>query len=208
MEIITNNKINRNDLIHDEGVIYKIIEPESQIFYIGSSVDLYFRMANHKTKFNNKNSDAYYKPFYNKLRELNKKITNCIIENIEVFENISIRNLEKYENEYIKKYENDELNYNKNRAIRTKKEYYIENKEVKKEYANKKIICEICDIEYNTSNKSHHLRSKKHQKAIKNIELVHCHICNEQFKFIDYKNHYDSINHINKSKEIMEKLNF
>jgi hypothetical protein len=178
-----NEKINRKDLIYSKGHIYQLTEPESNIFYIGSSINLNRRMKQHKTDFYNEFDDRYYKPFYVELRRLNKTIKDCTKLHIKEFENITIRELNFYENEYIKLYENNELNFNINRACRTLEDYkdynknYLEkNKEQinlkRKEYREKnKEQIKLQKKEYREKNKEE-LNLKKKEYWEKNKEQI------------------------------------
>jgi hypothetical protein len=157
---------------YQNGKIYSIRSPNTEKYYIGSTIqNLSMRMALHRTLKNPTSS---------------KEIINSGGAYIELIENFPCNNKEellKREGELIRQFKDNIVN--KGIAGRTKKEYMKEYNEDNKEQINiyqkkyfednkdkikinksKKINC-ACGSSINTSNKSYHEKSKKHLEKIK-----------------------------------------
>ena len=142
--------------------IYKIepiVEHDEGEIYIGSTTKKYLsqRMDNHRLCFKSWKSGKT-----NKLTvfDLFDKygIDNCKIYLLESVIAISKDELLAREGYYIKTLKCI------NRCIvgRTRKEYYIDNKDK----INQICICDICNCNYTKSHKSHHEKSLKHQNNL------------------------------------------
>ena len=138
------------------GKIYKLISPNTNKIYIGSTCKKYLcqRMADHNSRFRkwdlNNNDEKYYSSF---------EIMKCGDVKIILLESVNCDSkdeLLKKEREHIDKNKNDIIN--KNLPTRTRKQYYQDNIESIKEKKNTKINCE-CGKNYTLTNKAKHLRS-------------------------------------------------
>lgn len=149
------------------GKIYGIISEKLKKIYIGSTIN----------KINKRFNDHKYR--YRK--GINKCTSSIILEDkyayIKVLEDFpchndrELRNREGFHTQTFKDYDV----VNKRIEGRTKKQYYLQNinsiKEKKRiyrdnnrEFINEKIKCEICDSYFTRTNRSHHIKTKKHRK--------------------------------------------
>jgi hypothetical protein len=137
------------------GKIYKLVSPNSEKIYIGSTCKKYLcqRMADHNSRFRKwdlNNNEKYYSSF---------EIMKCGEVKIILLENINCNTkdeLLKKEREHIESNKNNIIN--KNLPTRTRKQYYQDNIVSIKEKKNKIVNCE-CGKNYTHTNKSKHLRS-------------------------------------------------
>lgn len=138
------------------GKIYKLINDDSDIIYIGSTTQkLHERLSQHKYFYNkNKNSNKNYTSM-----ELFRISNNVRIELIEEIICTSKKELEKKEKEYIIKYFN--ICVNKKIPTRTDSEYYRDNAERIKEK----------DKNYRENNKDK-IRIKKKNYQEKNRDII------------------------------------
>ena len=115
--------------IYEIGIVYMLKELQSGIYYIGWSGNFKKRKLNHKWDFfNDKNKDgSFYLPFYVKLRQIWKTISDCKDYILEEIWNIPKQELKKIENEYIEKNLQNELCFNKYKSyVEDQKKYYKE----------------------------------------------------------------------------------
>lgn len=167
--------------IYPIGRVYAIRSPNIDEIYIGSTFNpLYKRFGEHKGNLNHfKKGKGNYTASFKILEQ-----GNAYIELIEQYENLTKEQLNKYEGEHIRK--NACVNKyvagrstkqwqdeNKNRMDLKSAKWRNENKEklienfkkyidVNKDKIKDKHICE-CGGKYTILNKSHHLKTKKHQ---------------------------------------------
>jgi hypothetical protein len=57
---------------------------------------------------------------------------------------------------------------NKDKINQQRQQYYIDNKNKIKQYRSQKIMCDMCDCNYNLNDKSKHNKTLKHQENLKN----------------------------------------
>jgi hypothetical protein len=153
--------------------IYKISSPQSDKFYIGSTIKkLNIRFSKHKADYKRyieKGVGSYVSSF-----EV-VKFDDAIIELIKDVNCENRKELDKIEGECIKEYHDKILN--KNVAGRTVKEWNEVNKEYIKEYyeANKEKLREKfecnCGGKYSRCDKSTHNKTKKHQLYISTNQI-------------------------------------
>jgi hypothetical protein len=138
------------------GKIYKLVSPNTNKIYIGSTCKKYLcqRMADHNTRFKkwnlNNDNENYYSSF---------EIMKCGQVQIILLESVNCNSkdeLLKKEREHIDK--NIDNIINKNLPTRTNKQYYRDNIVSIKEKKNKIINCE-CGKNYTQTNKAKHLKS-------------------------------------------------
>ena len=172
----TNEMLNefRNKLVN--GKIYKIVDNTNDNIYIGSTCQsLKTRLIEHKCHYK-----TFLKGLCNNTRSFdiikNNDYEIKLLEACEVKTKLELKARERY---FIK---NNEC-VNKQIPTRTKKEWYIDNKEKVKEQtkayrdankdkinfkANEKFDCE-CGGCYQYKNKCQHIKTAKHQKFINNL---------------------------------------
>ena len=177
-----------NNAKYARGKIYTIRSHKTDLIYVGSTVEPYLstRLKGHRNKFKSyKNGSQKYVSSFD-IFELD---IDCYIELYEDYPCNNRRELDKREGEVIR-----ELNcVNKHIAGRTRKEYYLDNKQQinawKKHYCenhkqrikirkkqwynnnkeqrlaqlNQKYTCE-CGGKFTHVNKARHLRTKKHKE--------------------------------------------
>ena len=162
---------------YSTGKIYKVINPQNEIIYIGSTTQkLSSRFCNHEHKGNGNKIILLENYPCNSREELNKKEQE-IIDHFDNLLNIRNAYIPEYK-EYFKEYSKE----NKEKILQHKKKYYEENKKKQKVYydnnidkiseyrkvyyqENKiKIICECgCEIgKYDNK----HKKTKKHIKLM------------------------------------------
>ena len=168
---------------YQDGKIYKILNCKTTDIYVGATCQrLAKRMMNHRTKVKEGKDTA----LYNKMREIG--IEHFYIELIENYPCENSEQLNKREGEWMREI----ATLNEKVAGRTNKEYKKDNKEKireqDKEYyetrseticakprqrynevTSVKMTCDICGSIHNKKNKPLHLRSKKHQEALNNL---------------------------------------
>ena len=171
---------------YHEGKIYKILNSETDDVYVGATCQrLAKRMMNHRTKV----KEGKETTLYNKMREIG--IEHFYIELIKNYPCENSEQLNKREGEWMREI----ATLNEKVAGRTKKEYKQEYKdkirEQDKDYyetrketicqkhrqkyneiTSVKITCDVCGTVHNKKNKPLHLRSKKHQEALKNLNNI------------------------------------
>jgi len=160
--------------------IYKIINDVNNKFYIGSTTQpLYKRINEHRQKHNCMS------------KNLGVNLKECSIILIENFECNNREELLRKEREYIEKYRQEKKEIvnekipirtkeeikkiqdewrinNRTRLLNKKKDYYEKNKIMIRENAKNKITCE-CGSFISKSNKSQHIKTKKHIKYMSSI---------------------------------------
>ena len=165
--------------------VYEISFKDCVDNYIGSCIDLHKRKYYHKSDCYNEKSHNYNYKLYQFIRDKNYDWENVIFEVLEqhdeILDNLELR---KREQHFI-----DDLHptLNSHKAYQTaeqlkeyKKEHYEENREYYKEKykkyreenktkINKKCDCE-CGGKYTQSNNSKHIKTKKHQDYLDNLE--------------------------------------
>jgi hypothetical protein len=162
------------------GKIYKLYIGSCDECYIGSTFEKYIsnRLSGHRRAYKRyKNGKISWVTSF----KLFEKDSDVQIIELERFENITKSQLEKHELEHIKLNPNC---VNKYHPTRSKKDYYIDNKDKIREHyidnkdkikeyyinnkdkINQKFVCEICGGRYTRQNKALHERSKKHKQAI------------------------------------------
>jgi hypothetical protein len=179
---------------YQDGKIYKLVNTESTLTYIGSTTQtLAQRKAKHHSEYKRWNNGKA--KYVTSFKVFDDDEFGCQIILLEAFPCNSKMELEKRERYYIESI----YCINKNRPTRTDKEYYNDNKdsirenqkEYYEEYKNK--ICEnqkeyyednkikilekmkirhncICGSAYNHGDKSKHMKTLKHQKYINSIK--------------------------------------
>ena len=157
------------------GIIYKIVNNENDKIYIGSTCRyIRKRLWDHRKKYNQwiKNKSPYITSF-----EILKyeNVDIVLLEKYPCKSKLELHTRERYhiennncvnkiiptqtDKEYRKK-NKDKLNdYNK--------QYRLNNKNKCHEHKNEKFKCDICDGSYSRSNKSAHLKTKKHLNFVK-----------------------------------------
>ena len=158
----------------NNGKVYKIVSPEYNKFYIGSTTDeLEARLYSHQSqyKFHQKGNGNYVSSFDV------IKYPNCYIKLIEAVNCETREELHKVEGKYQKMF-NDQI-VNKNKAGRTPedvKKYLIEYQKnhydehqvaLKKSYYQPYKCC--CGLEISRGNRTHHIKSKIHSKILNEI---------------------------------------
>ena len=118
---------------------------EKTIDELSSLMDEYSRVIHYKSEK------------YDEVKEHFSKIFNVLLETLAIKRKIK---------------------YNSQKQI-SNKIYYHTHKEQRKEklkekyHSTEKIVCDICQGRYSFSNKTNHIRTKKHEKALENkIDLV------------------------------------
>ena len=166
-----------------DGNTYKILNSETNDVYVGATCQrLVKRMMNHRTKVKEGKETA----LYNEMREIG--IEHFYIELVESYPCENSEQLNKREGEWMREI----ATLNEQVAGRTKKEYKQDFKEKTREkdkqYYEKrqehicakrkqryneitsvKMTCDVCGTDHNKKNKPLHLRSKKHQEALNNL---------------------------------------
>ena len=130
------------------GKVYMITSKQTDKIYIGSTFEtLHRRMCKHKSKFKCKNDN----------RSANQivKFDDCIITQIEEYNNISFEELRKREQEAI--------NTNKDKCINAVSAFT--SKDERKARRATLFTCETCGNTYSHANRVRHLRSKRHINA-------------------------------------------
>lgn len=167
------------------GTIYSIRlkATPSEVLYVGSTCDLDKRKRHHYSDCYNSRHNNFNMPLYEYIRNNNINFRDdCIFEiedeirqEMEEDDNVFRKRLKQSEEEFM---EQLKPKCNKNRAYdgREKKEYYKEywerNKEKLKEKLNEKFVCETCGGKYTRANKSHHLKSNKHQHSLQQAKII------------------------------------
>jgi len=208
------------------GSVYKICTDEKYTdeCYIGSTFDtLEKRFIRHRTDYKKwkKGKSHYFLSSFTLFD--NYGVENCYTELIKQYDVIDREHLEIYETLWIRKFKNKCINKNIPFCIKKlyEKVYYIINKEAHLEQAkvfyqvNKdKILkrqkqpwtCEICNVSVNTSNKSYHLKSKKHQEHLSKTQgqvfeqqdgKWICEFCNLSILTKNKNTHFKSKRHLN-----------
>lgn len=142
---------------YHNGKIYKITSPQSDKFYIGSTInDIRIRLSKHKNNYKNYLNGKYcYVSSFEVI-----KYDDCIIELLKEVKCESKTELEIEEGKTIKEYQDRILN--KNVAGRTKKEYRELNKDISKEY--QKNYRELNKDKLKAINKEYHELNKDKRK--------------------------------------------
>ena len=173
---------------YKNGKIYKILNTVNDECYIGSTCQkLSQRMAKHRKSVNSK--DKKHLKLYQTMREFGidkfyiELVKECPCENVE--------QLRAVEGDYIR----EMGTLNSQIAGRTKQDYVLDTKEVKRDYDKQyrrqngksinqkqrqnynetgsvKMTCEVCGTIHNKKKKPLHSRSKKHQEALNNLSNI------------------------------------
>tara|TARA_R110000803_G_C11974821_1_gene320058 strand:+ start:389 stop:844 length:456 start_codon:yes stop_codon:yes gene_type:complete len=146
--------------------IYQIYCKDKNIteVYVGSTENFHSRCKSHNNCCNNENDEKYNLKVYKFIRE-HGGMVNWVIEPI-----IESDDDTRYDAEvhYFKTY-NSKLNSIFPR--RTRKEYYLDNREDILEKKNKKFQCQ-CGGRFTKNNKSAHLKSKLHLQYLEQNEQI------------------------------------
>jgi hypothetical protein len=155
-------------------LIYKIVCNDLNVTecYVGHTTDFVCRKKSHKKNCLNEKGKKYNYKVYKMIRDNGGWVNYSMIE-IEKFPCQDVNEAKKKEREC---FENHNSSLNTNFPQRSKKEYYIDNKdemnkkqkeyniantEEIKERRRKSFVCE-CGKEFNHENKARHLRTKIH----------------------------------------------
>jgi len=169
-------RINKDQIVAS-GIVYKLHHRSKDLdnnFYIGSTVSEKDRRWKHKTACNNQNDPKYNYKVYQFIRE-NDGWNSWELEPIKKYFNVTIRQLERYEQQTRDEllpnlnnhksgsgishiYQIDQNEYNRQNM----KQYYQENRDGILEKKRHKFTCD-CGGSFASSNKSRHLKSKKHK---------------------------------------------
>jgi hypothetical protein len=167
--------------IYENGKIYTIRSLQTDKYYIGSTCNpLYKRLGQHKStykKYITNNEKYHYITSFEVV-----KYEDCFIELLENYKCNSKDELNKREGELIRLYKDNVVNKeiagrtkkewrvdNKNKIANQQKDYMMKNKEKYDEWFKKKMICE-CGSTHRISDKSKHIKTKKHIKYIETKE--------------------------------------
>ena len=162
---------------YQNGKIYKIINENDEIVYIGSTAQKLCRRYNaHKHKAPNHKIILIENYSCNSKEELCKKEQQIIEEHSDLFNKqrayISEEQKEKYKKEFNKQYRKNNKEYykeyhkkyhenNKNELNEKHKEWYENNKNILNEKRRININCEFCNCEINKGNLKRHQKTKK-----------------------------------------------
>jgi hypothetical protein len=146
-----------------QGIVYGIYH-DDVLLYVGSTIDLHRRISEHNSDCYNENSDKYNKTLYRYIRNNNIDFRNdCSFRILETVSNYKsqddksfLKILRQHENLHIEKINPSQ---NERKAYQSEEECKI--------YRNANNICDVCNGKYITQNKSRHLKTQKHRKAIK-----------------------------------------
>ena len=173
----------KTNIDYAKTIIYKIINYDCpDLVYVGSTTNFTKRKQHHKDAVFNQNSLSHNLKIYKTIRENGgwdcwKMIVIC------EYPCDNKRQAELEEDKYMMELK---ANLNMNRASRTMKQHYEDNKEnIKdknkeyrednkdkiKEHKSKKCTCE-CGAIFTHGNKSQHIKTMKHQKYLNTIEHI------------------------------------
>ena len=131
-------------------------------FYIGSTKDIKYRIARHKSRCYNQNYKEYNIKVYKYIRENCNDWDEVSFQIIDVYDNISIEFKREIEQYYIDYFSN---NLNMVRAKFDKQIYYIKSNKKRIEKRRIKVKCE-CGIISGFTNIARHRKTKIHQKLL------------------------------------------
>ena len=178
---------------YNNGKIYKIIDSENKVIYIGSTTEkLCNRYAKHKHKaIGNKIILIELCPC-NSREELVKREQELIEQYDNLLNKFRAHRTEEYKKEYDKnnkkqhteqhkKYYQENIDKvkekkklyrenNKNKISEKDKKYYQENKSIISEKRKVTVLC-VCGCEIRKSDISRHMKSKKHIKLMNTITI-------------------------------------
>jgi len=179
---MTNTKANEIDPRYENGKIYKVVCNNTGRIYIGSTYHtIEFQLKSHE-----QNYKAYLKYIKCKengkkgLKRISFKTSYKIIKDgnykIELIKPYPCKNRTELEREegrhQLEAKANENINcVNKNIAGRTNKEYREANRDIINKKKREKFTC-VCGGKYTRTHKAQHFKSKKHQKFLKQKELV------------------------------------
>lgn len=155
-------KINYQNII-----IYQIycLDPTIDDVYIGSTTNLRLRRSYHKSNCNNEKSKKYNYKVYNFIRA-NGGFDNFRVELLEQFPCNNKEEALQREGYWIR---NKHASLNSCIAGRTMKQYYIDNKDKRKEqmkeYNSKPVTC-TCGVKIRRDCLKQHQKTKKHQNLL------------------------------------------
>ena len=179
-----------------DGIVYKLFckDADATEFYIGSTKEFHRRQLNHKTLCNNEKRKNYNLKVYKYIRD-NGGYDKFDYEILELGEYENKYQLQERERFFINTLKPTLNNYIPNRTL---KEYYQDNKEIKKEYAKEysdnnrekinkrqkeyrvnnrekinekrkeKIECKVCNCMIMRTYKARHNRTQKHLNNLNN----------------------------------------
>lgn len=161
---------------YSNSIIYKLCCKDIQVkeIYVGSTTDFRARKFGHKSICANQNSKKYHLNVYKFIREHGnwENWDMVMIEQFECSNKLQLHKRERYWIEVL------DAKLNGYIPSRTSQEYYQthkerllryqeENKEQRSIYRKQNYICE-CGIIYTHSNKSRHVKTKKHIDLLNN----------------------------------------
>tara|TARA_R110001606_G_scaffold140258_1_gene279016 strand:+ start:31 stop:549 length:519 start_codon:yes stop_codon:yes gene_type:complete len=166
---------------YNNGKIYKIINLENKVIYIGSTTEkLCKRFSNHKHRGNGNKIILLENCPCNSREELIKKEQEFIEQYDNLLNQLRAFNSEEYNKEYQKKQKKKYFEENKDKISEYRKVYYEENKDNKLEYQKVyreehkveisqkdkvKLVCE-CGCEIRKYDMNRHKKTKKHIKLM------------------------------------------
>jgi len=164
---------------YSKTIIYKIINYDCpDLVYIGSTTNFTKRKQHHKDAVINTNSPTYSRKLYVSIRSSGGWESWNMIKICDYPCNNS-HEAKLEEDKYMMELK---ANMNMIRASRTKEQYYEDNKDKKKQYKEinkdkieeqKSKICTCeCGATFTHGNKSHHIKTIKHQKYLNTIEHI------------------------------------
>ena len=160
---------------YQNGKIYKIVDNGYNTCYIGSTIEaLSVRMAKHRSGYRNYLNGG--KASCKALEIFDEHgIENCKIELIEEYPCENKIQLQKREGFHVqnthcvtKRVEGQYLSQEeyRERHKEEKQQYMTQYREHNKERLSENIVCEICQRCYRRDNRSHHVKTLKHQRAV------------------------------------------
>ena len=150
---------------YGNGKIYKIINENNEIIYIGSTAQkLCKRYSYHTHKASNHKIILIENYSCNNREELRKREQEVIEENTNLLNQIRAYVTEEEKKEWHKQH--NQKRKNNPEYIKKKKEYDKEYRENNKDIINQKVKCKYCNTELNKRNLKRHITKNKKCLAI------------------------------------------
>jgi len=189
-------RINKDQIVAS-GIIYKLHHRSKDLgndFYIGSTASEKDRRWKHKNACTDPKATGYNYKVYQFIRE-HDGFDDWELEPIQKYFNVTIRQLERYEQEYRDKlkpnlnshksgsnyshlFQIDPKEYtkiykldNRDEILEYNKQYRQENRDELNEKKREKLTC-ICGSIVSKSNKSQHLKTKKHLQFLESQSAI------------------------------------